>query len=212
LSGNYIWASGQPYSPIEPTFANVTGICDCFDNGFLADFNNGGGVARPFVGSLNAPSNTVGIFAGDACTLLGIGCSASPNQLISLNAANNGNVQNVTSSQVRFIANTGIAQTTFGTPFGNAARNSLRDAPSNVANFSVFRNIRFNERTSLQFRATAQNVFNHANFATVNPNLENAGIPNFGTGFGIPSLSGDSIPGSTIAASRRLFFGLTFRY
>jgi hypothetical protein len=212
LSGTYIWASGQPYTPIEPTFASATEVCDCFDNGFLGDFNNGAGVARPFVGSLSAPANTVGIFAGDACTLLGVGCSASPNQLISLNAVNNGNVQNVTNNQVRFIANTGIAQTMFGTPFGNAARNSLRDAPSNIANFSVFRNVKFNERASLQFRATAENVFNHANFATVVPDIENAGLAGFGTGFATPSLTGDSIPGSSIAASRRLFFGLTLRY
>jgi hypothetical protein len=212
LSGSYVWASGQPYTPVEPTFANATAVCDCFDNGFLTDFNNGGGVARPFVGSQSAPANTVGIFAGDACTLLGVGCSASPNQLISLNAANNGNVQNVTNNQVRFIANTGIAQTTFGTPFGNAARNSLRDAPSNTANISVFRNVKFNERASLQFRATAENVFNHANFASVVPDIENAGLTGFGTGFATPSLTGDSIPGSSIAASRRLFFGLTLRY
>jgi hypothetical protein len=129
-----------------------------------------------------------------------------------LNAANNGNVQNVTNNQVRFIANTGIAQTTFGTPFGNAARNSLRDAPSNTANISVFRNVKFNERASLQFRATAENVFNHANFASVVPDIENAGLTGFGTGFATPSLTGDSIPGSSIAASRRLFFGLTLRY
>jgi hypothetical protein len=212
LSGSYVWASGQPYTPVEPTFANATEVCDCFDNGFLTDFNNGGGVARPFVGSQSAPANTVGIFAGDACTLLGVGCSASPNQLISLNAANNGNLQNVTNNQVRFIANTGIAQTTFGTPFGNAARNSLRDAPSNTANISVFRNVKFNERASLQFRATAENVFNHANFGSVVPDIENAGLTGFGTGFATPSLTGDSIPGSSIAASRRLFFGLTLRY
>jgi Carboxypeptidase regulatory-like domain len=212
LSSTYIWASGQPYTPIEPTFANSTEVCDCFDNGFLGDFNNGGGVARPFVGSPSAPGNTVGIFAGDACTLLGTGCSVSPTQLISLNAANSGAVQNVASSQVRFIANTGIAQTTFGTPFGNATRNSLRDAPSNTATVTVYRNIKFNERLSLQFRATAENVFNHANFSTVIPDLENAGLTGFNTGFGVPSLTGDSLPGSSIAASRRLFFGLTFRY
>jgi hypothetical protein len=212
LSGTYIWASGQPYTPIEPTFANATEVCDCFDNGFLGDFNNGQGVARPFVGSLKAPANTVGIFAGDACTLLGVGCSATPNQLISLNAANNGNVQNVANQQVRFIANTGIAQTTFGTPFGNAARNSLRDAPSNAANLSAFKNVKFNERASLQFRATAENVFNHANYSTVVADLENAGLTGFGTGFAAPNLTGDSIPGSSIDASRRLFFGLTIRY
>jgi hypothetical protein len=212
LSGTYVWASGQPYTPIEPTFANRTELCDCFDNGFLGDFNNGGGIARPFAGSLSAPANTVGIFAGDACTLLGTGCSASANQLISLNAANNGNVQNVSSNQVRFIANTGIAQRTFGTPFGNAARNSLRDAPTNTTTFTVFRNVKFNERASLQFRATAENIFNHANFATVVPDIENAGLTGFNTGFAAPSLTGDSLPGSSIAASRRLFFGVTIRY
>lgn len=212
LSGTYVWASGQPYTPIEPTFANTTEACDCFDAGFLGDFNNGAGVARPFQGSLNAPANTVGIFAGDSCTLLGVGCGSSPNQLISLNGANNGSVLNVTNNQVRFIANTGIAQTTFGTPFGNAARNSLRDAPSNTATFTVFRNIKFSERTSLQFRATAENIFNHPNFATVIPDLENAGLTGFNTGFANPSLTGDSLPGSSIDASRRLFFGATFRF
>jgi len=212
LSGSYIWASGQPYTPFEPVFANATETCDCFDSGFLGDFNNTAGVARPFAGSASAPANTVGIFAGDACTLLSVGCGGNPNQLISLNSANKGKVTNVTASQVRFIANTGIAQTTFGTPFGNVGRNTLRDAPTNVVNFSVHKNVKFNERASLQFRATAENLFNHANFNTVNPDLENAGIQNFGTGFATPSLTGDSIPGSSIAASRRLFFGVTIRY
>jgi hypothetical protein len=212
LSGNYIWASGQPYTPTNPLFPVFTGICDCFDSGFNGNFNGGQAAARPFVGSLNAPANTVGIFAGDACTLLGVGCSTSTTQLISLNAANNGTVTNVTNSQVRFIANTGIAETTFGTPFGNAPRNALRDAPTNFTNFSVYKTLKFNERANLQFHITAENVFNHANYSSVVPDSEFAGIPGFFTTFARPQVTGDNIPGTTIAASRRVFFGLIIRY
>lgn len=222
LSGNYIWASGQPYTPLDEIFPLVTAVCDCFDSGFVQNFI-GVDPARPFVGSLSAPANTVGVFAGDACflSLFGIvpsvACNAAPSQLISLNALNakTPSVVTVSSGQVRFIANTGQAETMFGTPFGNAARNSLRDAPTNITNFSVYKTLKFNERANLQFHITAENVFNHANYSSVVADAELAGAPpstgSFNS-FAIPQVTGDSIPGSSIAASRRVFFGVTIRY
>ncbi|HWH56265.1 MAG TPA: hypothetical protein VN682_01475, partial [Terriglobales bacterium] len=121
-------------------------------------------------------------------------------------------VVSVTNSQVRYIANTGIAEGIFGTPFGNAPRNIGRDAPLNFLNASVTKNVKFNERSSFEFRFTALNALNHANFVSVNPFIENAGTGLFGNAFALPQLTSTSIPGSNLAASRRLYVGATFRF
>lgn len=234
FSGTYILTSGQTYNPFMVAFANLTdgssfgnaGInsgafggasVDFYDQAFLNQFL-GAGVARPFLGNSSAKDNTVGIFAGDVCFLFGLGCGLPTNQLVSLNALNAvpnptpANVLPVTKNDVRFIANTAFAQQIFGSPFGNVSRNSLRDAPTNTGNFSVFKKFKLGEHESFEFHATFINAFNHANFATVNPFVENAGNPNFGNSFANPSLTGDSIPGSNIAASRRVYFGGVFRF
>ena len=49
--------------------------------------------------------------------------------------------------------------------FGNAGRNILRGPGFAQVDFSVFKNTRLTETTSLQFRAEIFNLFNHANFA-----------------------------------------------
>jgi len=214
MSGSYIWESGQTFSPETIVFSQLTAAGDYFDNGFNANFNSGVSPARPFMGNSSAPVDSVGIFAGDACALFGAGCSLANTQLISLNALNSpaGTVTTVTNSQVRYIANTGVAETVFGTPFGNAPRNIGRDAPLNFLNASVTKRVKFNERASFEFRFTALNALNHANFATVNPFVENAGTNTFGNAFALPQLTGDSIPGSNLAASRRFYVGGVFRF
>lgn len=220
VSGSYIWESGQTFTPVDSVFANPgfaggTANGDFFDFFFLNQF--GSPTARPFLGSLSAPVDSVGIFAGDACTELNAGCGLAPTQLISLNAINAGGPnstagQPVTNNQVRYIANTGVAQTVFGTPFGNTPRNIGRDAPLNFLNTSLTKRVKFNERASFEFRFTALNALNHANFATVDPNLETAGTGNFGNAFALPQFTGDSIPGSNLAASRRFYVGGIFRF
>jgi hypothetical protein len=105
----------------------------------------------------------------------------------------------VTSNQVRFIINGAIAQGVFGTPFGNVPRNGLRDAISNIANISVFKTIRLGERVNFEMHATALNAFNHFNFASVDPNLEDAGVARFGADFANPAI--------TTAAGRTFFVG-----
>jgi len=228
ISGNYIYESGQRFTPITQNLTAPTIAGDFFDAGFLGAFGNGQTVARPFFGNPSAPANSVGVFAGDACTLFeggpvhGAGttlCSAAPTQLLSLNAINatpptaaDFTATAVTKSQVKYIANTGIAESIFGTPFGNVPRNAGIDAPLNYLNLSVVKAVKFNERASFEFRFTALNALNHANFATVVPTIDTAGNPNFGSGFGIPGLTGDTIPGSNLVASRRFYFGGTFRF
>jgi hypothetical protein len=56
----------------------------------------------------------------------------------------------------------------FSTPqpftFGNAGRNILRGPSLGTWDFSVLRNFRLRESTSLEFRAEMFNIFNRANF------------------------------------------------
>lgn len=215
FSGSYIWESGQTFTPLNIVFpASQSG--DFFDNAFLGQFNQGLFPARPFIGNLSAPVDSVGIFCAD---VLGTaGCTSggfSPTQLFSLNSLNaNPAAQpvTVTSDQVRYIANTGTAESVFGTPFGNAPRNVGRDAPLNYLNASLSKVVKFNERSSFEFRFTAQNALNHPNFVSVTPFIETAGNNTFGNTFALPQFTSTSIPGSNLAASRRFFVGGVFRF
>ena len=214
VSGNYVLASGQRYSASQAFVASSSANGDYYDAGFFNAFNSGVETARPFLGSASAPSNSVGIFAGDACNLFGGGCNVAANQLILLDASVQKGLDGTPTTQnaVRFIANTGIAQTVFGTPFGNAPRNSLQDAITNTANASIFKRFKFSERASFEFHATALNVFNHMNFQSVDPFIDDAGLHQPGTGFGIPSLTDSVPPGFGAAATRRLLVGGVLRF
>lgn len=213
ISANYILASGQRYTPSQIFAAQSNPSGNFFDSAFLGAFNGGVDSARPFLGNPQAPSSSVGIFAGDACLLFNACATnaSNPKALLSLNAINQTPATAsaptetvVDPKQVRFIVNSQTAEAVFGTPFGTAARNIGQDAISNIANFSVYKRIKFSEKVSFEFHATAVNVFNHPNFLSVDPFLEDAGLHLQGTGFANPSLT-DSQP-------RTLFFGgkLTF--
>ena len=203
LSANYILASGQPYTPLQNGEAFLTATGNYYDSAYIGAFV-GVDSARPFFGNRNAPANAVGIYAGDACTgfasLFGVGgvaCSLPANTLISMNALNGNkallstttNLVTVTPDQVRFIINGRVAQSVFGTPFGNVPRNPLRDAISNIANASVFKNFKLGERVNFEMHMTALNALNHYNFGSIDPNLENAGVGAFGADFANPSVT-----------------------
>ncbi len=65
----------------------------------------------------------------------------------------------------------------FGTPFGNAPRNGQSDAITNIANASLYKRFKLGEHASFEFHATALNVFNHMNFQSVDPFVEDAPRP-----------------------------------
>jgi hypothetical protein len=210
VSANYVWATGQRYTPFQAgEEALQTSASDNFDSAFVAA-NVGVDVARPFVGNVNAPASQVGIYAGDA----GI-TSVSPTTLLSLNNLNAATPQvtPVTNSQVRYIINAATAESVFGTPFGGA-RNLSQDAPSNIANLALFKNMKINERANLEFSATFQNIFNHANFQSIDPVIEDAGIAKSlqqpGVGFADPSVTNDVL--GNALGNRLVRFGLTFRF
>ena len=210
ISGNYIWASGERWTPSQLFMAEFTAP-DFYDAAFYNAFF-GLEPARPFSGNPNAPVGAVGIYAGDACTsFANFGtewyCGVAPTTLVSLNAVNSapfGPVVTVTPNDVRYIANTGLAQTVFGTPFGNVGRNVEQDAPQNIANISVTKRIKITERTAFEFHTSFFNAFNHFNFSSVDPFLEDAGLTASFTGFGDPS--------TTNANGRQITFGGKFTF
>ena len=208
---------------------------DYFDSNFFGTFA-GVETARPFLGSMSAPQSSVGIFIADACDLFVTGsaptttsavpmCNTtkfSPTALINLGDLQKALVQTnfdpttftptvIQNNQVRVIVNGFTAQTQFGTPFGNYARNLSTDAITNTSNVSVFKRIKISERTAFEFHATALNLFNHPNFQSVDPFVEDAGLALAGTGFGDPTVTNTVVPGSN-GSTRRITFGgkLTF--
>src|SRR5262249_30294261 len=154
----------------------------------------------------------VGILAADGCNIFGVGCALAPTQLISANAAQGGNEVKVTKNDVRFIINAGQAQSTFGTPFGNTPRNVVQDDITNIANASIYKKVKITERTSFEFRTTFINVFNHPNFQSVDPFLEDAADNTFPFGFGNTKLT-SSVPFFYQSNNTRIIlFGGTLRF
>jgi len=227
VSANYVLASGQRYTPSQ-VFISEFSANDYFDANFFNTFNGGAESAHPFLGNPHAPVTQVGIFAGDACNVFGsanfvaptdplcIAGKANPSQLLSLNAINNpdpnaNHAVPVTQNDVRFIANGGQADQIFGTPFGNVPRNSVTDAITNTANLSVFKRFKFTERASFEFHATALNFLNHPNFQSIDPFLEDAGLATAFSGFGDPTVTNTTTPGSN-GGTRRITVGGVFRF
>ncbi|HEY6273148.1 MAG TPA: TonB-dependent receptor [Terriglobales bacterium] len=224
ISGNYLFQTGQRYTPAQISeIAVATATGNFYDSAFIGAFV-GADTARPFVGNLNAPQTAVGAFGGDACFLFGVTgteaiCSpALTNTLLSVNAINQGGPNAapviVNNNQVRFIINGGAAQSVFGTPFGNMPRNIPQDARSNIFNTAVYKNFKLSERAAFEFRFSVVNVLNHPNFQSIDPFVEDAGNFGQGNGFGNPQVSNTS-PGFIdfpSSASRRLVFGGVFRF
>lgn len=207
-------ASGQPYTASQIFLAQGSGspYIDTAFNSAFAGFGTGDGGIRPFIGSNSAFVGQIGMYAGDACNYASVGCGLPANQLISLNSINTNPNDAVgvpvAKSAVRLIANGPVADQIFGTPFGNAPRNSLRAAKINNVDMSVFKNIKFWERVNLQLHLDATNVFNHTQPNNVDPFIDDAGLNSFETGFGNPQL----FPSSTATSNRIVRIGLLLTF
>jgi hypothetical protein len=211
VAGTYLLQSGQTYTPQEFEFAYLLSPYDVSDQTFLGGFNSGSDTARPFVSNRSAAPTAIGIYAGDACSLYGnaLACSSPTSTLLdftALNGSNGANTSVVSANQERFILNTYEAQVANGTPFGNAGRNSLRDYHTNIANFQVGKTSNWGERVRLYWHMSINNVFNHANYASIDPFMEDAGDVGFGTGFANPYVQNSAGPNGT--ANRLIKFGM----
>jgi hypothetical protein len=102
-----------------------------------------------------------------------------------------------------------VADQQFGTPFGNVGRNTIRDAYTNIANLQFFKTIKVKENFKVQWHMSMLNAFNHPNFSSVDPFLDDAGFASEGTGFGIPSLTSGGLQNGTVGnPGRKISFGI----
>jgi hypothetical protein len=154
----YVLTSGEPYTPGQ-FFNGLLGL----GNTYLTSGD------RPFVTNPNVDPRVVGIDQVDAAIFYGVDIN-NINGFYSLNALNsqvdaNGNplAVPVSPNDVHFIVNLPNSARIFGTPFGNASRNSLRGPALNQLNASLFKNIKVREGLSVQLRGEAYNVLNHPN-------------------------------------------------
>ncbi|HEY6351475.1 MAG TPA: carboxypeptidase-like regulatory domain-containing protein [Candidatus Angelobacter sp.] len=216
LSGNYILASGQRYTPLQIADALAGAAGNYYDLGYIAGFV-GSDTARPF---LSAPATAVGAFCGDELSTAACTAAFGPSgvtQLINLTTLQGpgGALAAATKDQVRFIVNGGVAQSVFGTPFGNMPRNPVQDAMTNLASTSIIKSFKINERASFEFHATLINVFNHPNFQSVDPFVDDAGLSGngLGVGFGDPRVTDSTAPVlSSFPGTRRITFYGAFRF
>ena len=118
-------------------------------------------------------------------------------------------VVTVNKNSVRFIVNGATAAGVFGTPFG-ARRNLVQNAITNTANAALFKRFRLTERVSAEFHASATNVFNHPNFQSIDPVIEDAGVRSAFTGFGDPSVT-NTVIGNALG-QRIIRVGATVRF
>jgi len=201
IAGAYRLSSGQTYTPTQYALSYFSGspyVDVTFNTGFAGNYDGG---TRPFIGSLSAPATEVGIFAADACNnfgvsspaggLIGAGCTLAASQLISLNKINQGDTDGtpVDKNAVRFIANGYEADQIFGTPYGNAGRNTLRDWKVNNLNLSLIKNFKCWERANIQLHLDASNVLNHIQFTSIDPFIDDAGNSGYYNGFANPALT-----------------------
>lgn len=204
IAGSYILASGQPYNPIQYCIAyGGCGGGTVPDVGFNSSFSGYYDNLRPFVGSNSAPITAVGAYAGDVCNYWGgASCGLAATTLISWNNANatgDASTTAVTKDQVRYIVNAANSQSIFGTVYGNAGRNSVRDAKSNLTNASIYKTIRLSEKVKFDFHVTMNNVFNHYNYTSVDTWIDDAGNGGYYNEFGDPKF--------TDASGRVITFG-----
>ncbi len=181
VAGTYILQSGQTYTTEQIFLSSASSPYNTLDNSFNGSFNSGFETARPFVSNLSAPATAIGIYAVDACNLYGnaLSCGAAPNSLVDfaeLNGSNGATTTAVQANQVHFIANTNEAQIIAGTPYGNAGRNILRDYKTNSASFQLAKTVNWGERVRIIWHMSMVNVFNHPNYGSIDPFLEDAGF------------------------------------
>ncbi len=230
VSGTYFIASGQPYTASQSGLnfgsgggASQSSTTSPYDPAFNGAFVGADGALRPFLGSSSAPVTSVGMYAGDACNFFGVTgaepiCTMNPALLVSLNGLNTAasiatyQPTVVTNKQVRFIANTAQSDAVFGTPFGNVGRNTLRDYWTNIGNFALFKNFKIKERTTLTWHMSMQNVFNHPNFSTIDPFLDDAGLTSEFTGFADPRVQNGGLTNLVGTPGRTIRFGLAFHW
>jgi hypothetical protein len=106
---------------------------------------------------------------------------------------------------VRFILAGREASGIFGTPFGNAGRNSLLGPHFNRLDLATFKNIKLSERLKLQLRLDAQNVLNTPYLGIPDIQVDDA-TPAFGGTFANEAKSASGVFPRTVMIGARFLF------
>jgi hypothetical protein len=146
-TGTYLAQSGQPISILSGTDTNGNGDTA----GDRALFNPGG-------------TQLVGSGVNPIC--VGAGGVVLPGVTTCANSAVAGYVAK--NPAARYV------QAQLGT-VSTVGRDSFRSPGVNIWNMGVYKDTRITERFSVQFRATAQNIFNHRNFSLAQPTIFQTG-------------------------------------
>ncbi len=148
IAGIATYQSGQPYTPL-----NGSPFGSCFDPGGFGRVST----ARPAVGNVNAPLNSVALLRDPNCTDTSVGYMDRNGGTISPSAAR--------FVQVPLGFKPGQTFTVGGSPFiaGSVGRNSLVGPTIVNWDLSVLKNLRIGENRHLQFRVEFYDVLNHRN-------------------------------------------------
>jgi hypothetical protein len=161
-----------------------------YDTGFDPTYVGLYETARPYLMQPNAPISSVAIYAADLCNYDGtVGCNLAPNTVLSWNAYNQGKGASVIGNTAHFLVNAPYANSVYNSPWGNVGRNTLRDSDTNLGNFQISKDTNITERFKVRFDVSFLNVFNHPNFGSVDPFVEDAGYTGEAHGFALPSLT-----------------------
>jgi hypothetical protein len=205
--------SGQPFTAVQQM-----GYSPASSAIYASGFSDLFGSVRPFAGNTLAAIDTVA-FSNAANSFYHFFVNASGSPFLSPTGfiiADSRGYHAGSLNDARFIYNDfaveqaaiamGLGPDGFGKtfangrPFGDVGRNTLIGPSVTNVDFAMLKNIKFNERVTLQLRAELYNMLNHPNHSIPNSIVENAG------GFGFLSV------GDTDATPRQIRLGakLTF--
>jgi Carboxypeptidase regulatory-like domain len=158
----YTYNTGQPFTPFQSAFSQSPNAdptdpksysSNC-DTAFSNYFNSGFDVCRPVLANPKAPIGTVGINTGH-----GYMDYAVPGKTIAR-------------SDVHWIYDNVYEAQAVGTTYPGVGRNTLRGENWSSLDASVFKDVRVNERVTLQLQLTAFNALNRAYFGAPDAYLD----------------------------------------
>ena len=158
----YRFTSGQPYTPVEARGLGAgTTLCDP-----TGTFSTANSPCRPILANPNAPVDTVGAYDNN------------------LQLTNFFTGAPISGSAVHWILNDNNAARVLGTPFGGAARNTVRGDTINQLNLSLLKDMKLTERFTVQLRGVAYNVMNRQYRGVPDPQIRNGNFADQQGSFG----------------------------
>jgi hypothetical protein len=185
VSGTHRFQTGAPITPSQNT-NNGDPYCDGgFNNALIGATLDS---CRPLVSNPNAPFNTSGRYL-NATQLINV--STCQSTALAGTAA----CPLISPSDVHFVVNNTFAINALcgGNPFGcSASRNGFRAMARNQLDLAVAKNIKLNERFSLQLRADLFNALNYQYLGVPGLNVNNRNINGVNTAGAAPGTFGET--------------------